>query len=189
MNNAIIEFLSQYIHLTEEEKEVITHQNVLQFFPRGTVLLSEGERARECYFVLSGCVYSYYLKDGHIKVTEFYTEKQPITPISYTTKTPSDYYLECLEDCIVALGNEERNAALFKSVPRLAMIGGTVMENQLAKQRLKYDDIINLSPEERYRNLQENAPELLNRVPQYLIASYLGVQPESLSRIRKRLVK
>lgn len=189
MDNAIIDFLSQYLELTEEEKEVITQQNVLQFFSRGTVLLSEGDRARECYFVLSGCVYSYYLKDGNIKVTEFYTEKQPITPISYTTKNPSEYYLECLEDCILALGNEERNRELLQRLPRLAMISGTVMENQLAHHRLKYDDIIKLSPEERYRNMQKNAPQLLDRVPQYLIASYLGIQPESLSRIRKRLVK
>lgn len=189
MDNVIIDFLSQYIELTEEEKNFITNQNVIQFFPKGSILLSEGERARECYFILKGCIYSYYLINGDVKVTEFYTEQQPVTPISYTAKKPSEYYLECLEDTIVALGNEERNTALLKGLPRLAAIGGTVMQDQLADQRLKYDEIIKLSPEERYRNMQDNAPELLNRVPQYLIASYLGIQPESLSRIRKRLVK
>lgn len=189
MDNAIIEFLSQYIELTQEEKEVITNQNVMQFFPKGTMLLSAGDYARECYFILKGCVYSYYLMDGEVKVTDFYTEKQPITPISYTTKKPSEYYLECYEDCIIALGNQERNADLMKNLPRLVAIGGSVMEDQLANQRMKYDDFVKLSPEERYQNLQENSPELLNRVPQYLIASYLGVKPESLSRIRKRLTK
>jgi len=189
MDNVIIEYLSQYIELTTKEKDFITHQNVIRFFPKGTVLLAEGERADECYFILKGCVYSYYLVNGNLKVTEFYTEKQPITPISYTNKKTSEYYLECLEDSIVALGNEERNAALLSGLPRLAAIGGTVMEDQLSKQRLKYDEIIKLSPEERYRNFQENNPELLNRIPQYLLASYLGIRPESLSRIRRRLVK
>ena len=189
MDNIIIDFLSQYIELTPGEKDFITNQNVIQFFPKGTVLLSEGELARECYFVLKGCVYSYYLVEGEVKVTEFYTEKQTITPISYTIKKPSEYYLECSEDCIIALGNEERNAELSKGLPRLAAIGGSVMEDQLANQRMKYDQIIKLSPEQRYLEMQENASELLNRVPQYLVASYLGIKPESLSRIRKRLVK
>lgn len=189
MNSPIVKFLSQYIELTNEEIAILSNQNFIQSFKKGTILLSEGKIAIECYFILKGCVSSYYLIEGNVKVTEFYTEQQPITPVSYTTKKPSKYYLECLEDCIISIGTSESNAELLRKVPRLAALGATMLEDQLANERMKYDDFIKLSPEERYQNLQKIRPDLLDRIPQYLIASYLGMKPESLSRIRKRLNK
>ncbi len=189
MNEVIFEFLSKYIELSEEEIDIISEQNLIRSFKKGTILLSAGKIAKECYFILQGCVSSYYLVDGQVKVTEFYTEKQPITPVSYATKKPSEYYLKCLEDCIISIGTPESSEALMRKVPRLAALGATIMGDQLVNQQMKYDDFIKLSPEERYQHLQKNSPDLLNRVPQYLIASYLGIKPESLSRIRKRLNK
>ena len=189
MNNHIVEFLSQYIELTNEEIDILSNQSFIQSFKKGTILLSKGKIAKECFFILQGCVSSYYLVDGEVKITEFFTEKQPITPVSYTTKTPSEYYLECLEDCIISIGTPDRSAELMRKIPRLAALGSNIMEHQLANQRMKYDDFVKLSPEDRYQNLQKTSQDLLNRVPQYLIASYLGIKPESLSRIRKRLNK
>lgn len=189
MKNPIVDFLSKYIELTEEEINVVSNQDMIQSYKKGTLLLSEGTVAKECFFILQGCISSYYLVDGEVKVTEFFTESQPITPVSYTTKKPSEYYLECLEDCIISIGTPESSAELLSKLPRLAALGSNIMEDQLANQRIKYDEFIKLTPENRYLNLQKTSPDLLNRVPQYLIASYLGIKPESLSRIRKRLYK
>ena len=189
MSNPIIDFLSKYIDLTEEEIDIILNQSMMRSCKKGAILLAEGTIAKECFFILQGCVMSYYLVDGELKVTDFFTESQPITPVSYTTKKPSEYYLECTEDCIISIGTPESSFELMQKLPRLAALGSNVMEDQLANQRMKYDEFIKLSPEDRYKNLQKTSPDLLNRVPQYLIASYLGIKPESLSRIRKRLIK
>ena len=189
MDEVIFDFLSKYIDLTEDEKTILSDQKFIKSFKKGTVLLKEGEIARECYFMLKGCMYSYYLVDGEVKVTEFFTEKQPISPVSYSTGEPSEYYLECLEDCIISLGSPERTAELMTKMPRLAIIGSAILEDELVGQKLKYNNFIKLSPEKRYQKLQKHSPELLNRIPQYLIASYLGIKPESLSRIRKRIYK
>ena len=189
MTDPIVKFLSKYIELTNEELDILSNQNLIKSYKKGTILLSEGQIAKQCYFIMQGCVSSYYLINGVVKVTEFFTENQPITPVSYTTKKPSEYYLECLEDCIISIGTPESSAELLKKLPRLAALGATIMEDQLANKRMKYDEFIKLSPEERYINMQETSPKLLNRVPQYLIASYLGIKPESLSRIRKRLYR
>jgi CRP-like cAMP-binding protein len=159
----------------------------MKSFKKGTVLLTEGEIATECYFILKGCVFSYYLVEGEVKVTEFFTEKQPVMPVSYSIKKPSAYYLECLEDCIISIGTPEGNKDLLRKLPRIAALGATILEEQKVNQQIKYDDFIKLPPEKRYQNLLKNSPDLLNRVPQYLIASFLGIKPESLSRIRKRL--
>jgi len=189
MSDPIVNFLSKYIQLTNEEIDILSNQSFIQSYKKGTILLSEGQTAKECYFIMQGCVSSYYLVDGEVKITEFFTESQPITPVSYTTKKPSEYYLECLEDCIISIGSPESSTELIRKLPRLAALGANIMEDQLAHQRMKYDDFIKLSPEDRYINLQKTSPDLLNRVPQYLIASYLGIKPESLSRVRKRLYK
>lgn len=189
MDEIIFEFLSKYIDLTQEEKDIISEQKFIKSFKKGTILLAEGEMAKECFFILKGCMYSYYLVEGEVKVTEFFTEKQPITPVSYTTKEPSEYYLECLEDCIISIGSPKRTEEIMKKIPRLALLGPTLLEDELASQRMKYDTFVKLTPEKRYQNLQQQSPELLDRIPQYLIASYLGIKPESLSRIRKRILK
>lgn len=188
MDEVIFDFLSKYIELTPEEKKIISEQKLIKSFKKGSVLIAEGDLAQECFFILKGCIYSYYLIDGEMKVTEFFVEKQPITPVSYTTKQPSDYYLECLEDCIVSIGSPERTAEIMQKIPRLMTLGPNMLEDELAMQRMKYDTFVKLSPEQRYLHLQKNSPQLLDRIPQYLIASYLGVKPESLSRIRKRIV-
>ncbi len=189
MDEVIFEFLAPYIDLTEEEKAILSEEKFIKSFKKGDILLSAGDTSRECFFVLKGCVYSYYVVEGELKVTEFFEEKQPITPVSYATKKPSAYYLECLEDCIISLGSEERTASIMKKIPRMAYLGAGIMQDELVNQRIKYDALLNFSPEERYQNLQDHAPGLLSRVPQYLIASYLGIKPESLSRIRKRMLK
>ena len=189
MDNPFIEFLSNYINLTQEEIDVISNHINVQSFKKGAIILSEGEITNESYFIIKGCVSSYYLVDGEVKVTEFFIEKQPIIPTSNTTKKPSEYYLECLEDCIIAIATPGSTEELLSKAPRLAPLGSRMLEDQLTNQRSKYDDFLKLSPDERYQNLQKTTPDLLNRVPQYLIASYLGIKPESLSRIRKRLNK
>lgn len=187
MENPIIEFISKYVTLTEEEKKIIIDESFIRNVKKGEFLLTEGQLTNQCFFILKGCAYSYYLVDGEIKVTEFHTEGKPIKPICTMTHESSEYYIECLEDSIISFGSPERSEDLLKKLPRLAAFTSPVLEDQIAEKQLVRDNLIKLSPEKRYQNLQQTSPELLNRVPQYLIASYLGIKPESLSRIRKRL--
>lgn len=187
MDNKIIQFISQYIDLTEDEKAIINDQNLIKEYKKGDILLSEGEQAIDCYFVMEGLIRTYYLEDGEEKTTEFYTELETINPVSYIKKEPSEYYIEALEDSIVALGNEERNKQLLTDVPRLGemllkMNGDLIVENQI-----ELDDFKKMSPEKRYKKLLKTRSDLIQRVPQYHLASYLGITPVSLSRMRKRL--
>lgn len=184
---AIIDFLNQYIDLTDGEKELVhTHSDVREF-KKGTVLLNQGEVAQECYMVLKGCIRAYHLKDGEEKTTEFFTELHPFTPASYVTRKPSEVTVVCEEDCVLSLGSMEKTQELFGSLPRLGEIAHIVGSDLLAKQQVQYMDFKNLSPVERYQKIQETRPELMNRVKQYHLASYLGIKPETLSRIRKKL--
>jgi CRP-like cAMP-binding protein len=187
MTDDIIAFITRYIPLSEEEISIIHEQNLIKSYKKDTVLLSEGEYAKECYFILQGCVRSYFLIDGEEKTTDFYTESQAITPISYTQKEPSTYFLSCLEDCIIALGSTERNKKLVEKIPKLESLISQMNSELLIQKQISFDSFKSLSPEQRYLTLLETRPDLFNRAPLYHIATYLGITPVSLSRMRKRV--
>lgn len=185
--NFLVDYFSQYITLSEEEVQIIKNEDIIREYKKDDILLKEGQVAQVCFLVLKGCVKRYYLEDGVEKIMEFYTENDPIAPVSYISKEPSKYYLSCVEPCIISTGTEERTQRFLQEFPRFIPIFVKIGDSLSAKKQVFLDDYKNLSPEIRYQKLLETRPDLVNRVPQYMIASYLGIQPESLSRIRKRM--
>lgn len=186
-NNEVIKFISNYITLTQNEVDIINDINLIKTYKKDSVLLSKDQYAKNCFFILKGCIRRFYLIDGEVKNTEFYIENQTITPISYLTGSPSEYSLACLEDCIVSVGTNESNAVLLKKVPKLVDLVSQLNQELMIKNQISFDDFKNLSAENRYIKLLKERPDLLNRIPQYHLASYLGITPISLSRIRKRI--
>lgn len=189
MDNYIIDYISQFIKLSEDEKKIIAEQNFLRQYKKNEILLSEGEYAKDCYFIIQGCVRTYYLKDREERNTDFSFENQTITPVSYQLKQPSQYYLSCLEDSLIAIGNEARNKKLLGQIPNLSSLISKMNESMLVQKTIEFDNFKNNSPEERYLLLLKNNPELLNRIPLYHLATYLGITQISLSRIRSRILE
>lgn len=187
MEDDVIKFITRYISLSEAEERVIKEQKLIKAYKKGSLLLSEGEVSRECYFVLKGCIRSYYLVDGEERTTEFYTENQSVRPVSYVTNQPSEYYLSCLEDCVVVVGSAERNKQLIEKLPRLESLLMQMNGELLVQNQVSFDNFKNLSPEMRYLKLLETRADLFDRVPLYHIATYLGITAVSLSRMRKRI--
>ena len=186
---ALIEYISQFMPLSEADQEAVARTIKCKSFKKGTILLKEGQVAKLCYFVLKGCIRQYFLVDGEEKTTNFFTEGQPVTPYEGTyKKVPSKFYLSCVEDVIVSVGSPEDKAAFFEKFPALAPARNMAIEEELGKSMEQFSSYLLNNPEERYLNLLKERPELLDRVPQYQLASYLGVTPESLSRIRKRIM-
>jgi CRP-like cAMP-binding protein len=190
MTNQLIEYISKLVRLGEKEIEAISSKIPVKYYQAGDVLLKEGNVSKVSYFNLKGCVRLYYLIDGEEKTTFFYTENRFISSIrSFTTNSPSDHYLECLDDCVLALIPYDVERDLLIKFPKLETFARISLEQELANYQEILSSYIVLNPEQRYQNLLTNHPELLQRVPLYHLASYLGVKPESLSRIRKRISK
>jgi len=183
----LVKYFSQYMTLSPAEIQLIEEEDIVREYNKNDILLREGQVAQVCFLVLKGCVKRYYLEDGKEKIMEFYTENDPIAPVSYTTKEPSTYYLSCIEPCIISTGTEERTERFLRLFPKFVPIFVKIGDSLTAKKQVSLDDFKNLTPEQRYQKLVDTRPDLINRVPQYMIASYLGIQPESLSRIRKRM--
>ena len=181
-------FIAHFDFLTQEEKNTIVEHTVLKAFDRGTVLLQAGEVSKSCYAVMKGCVREYLIKDGVELTTAFFTEGQPVNSFSsYTNQKPSLHYLECSEDCILTVGNASLVDEMCERIPRLTQFLKEEVERDAGELQERMARFMTSSPEERFEDLQKNNPGLLNRVPQHQIASYLGVTPESLSRIKKRV--
>lgn len=189
MESEILKYLSKYISITSELEQAINDSAFIRSYSKGTLLLEEGKMSNECYFIIKGCIRSFYMKDGEEKTTEFYTEEQAVTPSVYGQKIPSEYYIECIEDTIAGVGTPELEVEMYQKFPQIESLNRALGEAIMAKYLDTFAEFKMASAEERYLNLLKNRPDLIQRVPQHQIASYLGIKPESLSRIRKRIMK
>lgn len=189
MQELLFNFISKYVSLTEDEKNAIIFLDIFRSMRKGTTILKEGQKSKEGYFVLKGCIRTYYIIDGEEKTTAFYTEMEGLTPHCVTTNLPSEYYISCLEDSIITVANPEMEGEIFEKFPKFETLCRVLSEELLAKQQIDFDAFKTSSPEQRYLNLLKKRPDLILRVPQHQLASYLGIKPQSLSRLRARISK
>lgn len=187
MQKILFDFISKYITLTEEEKNALISLDIFHSVKKGTVLLHEGQKSNESFFVLKGCIRKYYIIDGEEKTTAFYTELEALTPHCVISNAASEYYVSCVEDSIVLISNAEMGEEVNRQFPKFDIMCRMLSEELLAKQQIDFDDFKTSSPEQRYQNLLQKRPDLLQRVPQHQLASYLGIKPQSLSRLRARI--
>lgn len=189
MHDLLFDFISKYVTLTEEEKNAIISLDLFRTLKKGTILLKEGQYSKESYFVLKGCIRTYYLIDGEEKTTDFYTETETLSPPCVINMTPSEYYVDCIEDCSLLISNSDMEVEVNSKFPKFEIMCRRLSEELLAKERLEFDEFRTSSPEQRYLSLLEKRQDLIQRVPQHQLASYLGITPQSLSRLRARILE
>lgn len=189
MQNLLFDFISKYVSLTEEEKNLILSLDVFRSVKKGTILLKEGQKSPDEYFILKGCIRKYYIIDGEEKTTAFFTEMEALTPHCAIHNTPSEYYVSCVEDTILTIADKEIGVELFNKIPKFQEMCRIWSEELVAKQQINLDEFKTSSPEQRYLSLLQKRPDLIERVPQHQLASYLGIIPQSLSRLRARILE
>lgn len=188
MQDILFDFISKYVSLNDDEKNALLSLDLFRIEKKGTVLLSEGQKTQNNFFVLKGCIRVYYIIDGEEKTTDFYSELEGLTPYCVLDNTPSAYFVSCVEDCILLVSNADMTAEVNSKFPKFDIMCRLLSEEVLAKQRINFDEFKTSSPEQRYLNLLEKRPDLVQRVPQHQLASYLGIKPQSLSRLRTRIL-
>src|SRR5262245_37921999 len=185
----ILSFLSQFVSLDDTQRRTIRAVTRIVRYPRGTIVLAEGSPATESWLVVDGCVRAFRDVGGADRTIEFYTELHPAIPPTYGTDAPSPVSFECLEDVVASASTPAEEARAFAEHPAFDAICRVMGEVLVARLQQVHIDALTRTAEERYLDLVARRPDLLQRVPQYHIASFLGVQPETLSRIRRRLTR
>lgn len=157
---------------------------------KGDHWLHGGDVCSHIAFIAKGLMHSYYIADGEVVTEEFYFENTYATNYtSFLTRGPSRRYMQALEDCQLLVFSYD-DLQRFYSISREAeRMGRLIAEAIYLRFDHRTHQFLMKSPEERYLDLLKDRPTLLQRAPQKLIASYLGIKPESLSRIRKRISK
>lgn len=188
MVKRFVDYFSRISPLSNEETQAIIDSMRTKICSKGTYLLKTGQKSVHTYFILEGCIREYVTIEGEEKTTNFFTEDQ--WAISLSNDSPTDrsaHNWVCVEDTTLVVGDEQQAQELFKQHPRFERISRSIMEAAFAEQKKVLTSYLTDSPEQRYLKLLESRPELFQRIPQYQLASYIGVKPESLSRIRKRI--
>ena len=189
MQDILFDFISKYIPLTKDEKNAILSLDLFRSVKKGTTLLKEGQQSQDSYFVLKGCIRVYYIIDGEEKTTAFYTEMDAFTPHCVINNAPSEYFISCVEDSILTVSNSDMEVEVNSKFPKFEIMCRILSEELLAKQQIDFDEFKTSSPEQRYLNLMQKRPDLIQRVPQHQLASFLGIKPQSLSRLRARILE
>ena len=185
----ILEHIAGYVSFTPQEGRQMLADLQYAKFPRGTVLLRAGQIARYCYFNVEGLIRQYELVDGRDKTTYFYAEGDAVVAFdSGGLGRPSNFSWVCEEDCLLVLGPLENWDRQVKLNAKLEEMSLRYIQRSFGAYQNLIGELITIKPENRYLRLRERRPELINRVAQYHLASFLGVTPETLSRIRRRLV-
>lgn len=178
-------------HIQLEEKEFAYFTSLLKEkrFRKKQFLLEEGEVCHYECFVNSGCLRQYHLDDNgqeHIiqfAITDWWIGDQ----YSFLTGLPSHYFIDALEDSEVLLMEKSALEKLYSELPKFERFFRIAFQNSYVALQRRILANISETAEERYLNFSKNYPEIEQKVPQHQIASYLGIKPESLSRLRKQL--
>src|SRR5690606_37212111 len=176
--------------LSKQEISELTELLDVQVMKSGNLLVKEGIECNKCYFVLKGCLRQYQVLEGQEKTIEFYTENQAVNYFTgFTGNSAAENNLICIEDSVLLIGSPAEDIEKYKKYPALEQITRSMLEKQLRSTQENFARFRISSPEDRYLHFLESRPGLALRVPQHQLASYLGVTPESLSRIRSRIRK
>lgn len=155
--------------------------------PAKTILLQEGEISRIMFFIEKGCLRTLVNNDGKEITTQFFFEGDKVSSIeSFRTNQPSLYSIESLESCVLQTISQQDFQNVLENFPEIKEeMQDHLFKRLLQAQKIFYSYLKN-NPQQRYKELIEEHPHIIQRIPQYYIASYLGITSVSLSRIRNR---
>src|SRR5690606_1470743 len=185
----IIHNVTKCINLTNDEKQVFTNLLKVKTVPAKTNLLEEGEICQFGGYVQKGCIRIYYVNENGLEVTvSFAVEDWWVSDIaSFHEQKPSRLYIETLEDTELYVLTPTTKEKLLQQIPKFERVFRILIQRNLTALQNRLINTISQKAPERYLEFIQLYPSIPQRVAQYYIASYLGVSPEFVSTIRKRL--
>ena len=177
------------VHLAPEEQELIENYLTVKKIRKRQYLLQEGDVCKCVAFVEKGAMRLYRVnEDGSEHIVLFALDGSFVTDLySFFTSEPSTYNIDAIEDSQLVLITKSASDELRKQSPKYQEFVLQATSEAYIQLEKRVTSTISLSVEERYKELIAHYPDIIQRVPQHMIASYMGLNPETLSRVRKRI--
>jgi len=190
MHRQLFEHIKKFTDLDKEDTLVLS--SLLKSFSvkKKQFLLEEGQVCRANYFVVKGCLRLYFIDiKGAEHTTQFAIENWWISDLtSFLFQKPSEFYIQASEATEITAIEHHHYEEIFRKIPKLERYFRLVLQkaHQASQMRIRY--LYSMTGEERYHHFNNLFPNFVQRVPQYMLASYLGFTPEFLSKIRAKKV-
>lgn len=178
--------IEQHVSLTDDEWELCKKSFRPKRMLKRQFLLQEGDVSRDLAFVEKGSLYSFSVDpkgDRHV-IRFAFASWWIADPRSFFNKKPSTLNIEVLEDSELLLLDRKNHQKLLDEIPTYERYQRIILENAYAAMQVRFENSLGYTAEEKYNHLMQHNPEIMNRVPLNLVASYLGISPETLSRVR-----
>jgi CRP-like cAMP-binding protein len=190
MLESLRQYLSQYVALNEEEFSMVAGLLTVRNFGKKQHVIRAGEKEEYLNFLVRGLARKYFKKGKQEIVTQLAREGDTITAsTSFLSGAPSFYAVETIEECVFLSITRMQLEDLYKKFPRIERLGRLII-TELCLQKEEWEhELIRLETKERFLNFVEGNPELIQRVPQKFLASYLNMKPETFSRMKHLLKK
>ncbi|SIS96133.1 Crp/Fnr family transcriptional regulator [Belliella pelovolcani] len=181
---------NEKVPLTKEEQEQIQTYLTLRKMGKKQYFLQEGEVCKSYAFVNKGSLRKYSIENGNEHIIQFAIEGWTVGDLlSFLSEEPATYHIDTLEDSELVLMSKAAHDELLRTQPKYETYFRLLITGAYIALQRRHSFTLSLPVEQRYMDFVEKYPEIVQRVPQHMIASYLGLTPETLSRVRKKLTK
>jgi len=189
MFDLLFTYISDKVMLTTEEMQLLKAFFIPKKLRKKQYLLQEGDICKYTAFVEKGALRSYTIGDnGNEHIIQFALEGWWISDnYSFLTGEPSSYTIDALEDAELLLITATSMEAMLEKIPKMERYFRILLQKNMIALQLRLACTLSQTAEEKYTSFSNLYPSILQRVPQHMIASYLGITPETLSRIRKQM--
>lgn len=189
MTTNLIQFIKNIVPFTDEEIQesgLLFSEKILK---KGEFWVKKGELKSDVLFVNKGMLRSYFLKNEVEKTFDLTIENQIVTfTESYSYGLPSSDFIQAVEDTYLSIISRESLDTLFAQSAKWERLGRLIYEAYTIGQEIRLRSFIAETAQERYEQLYKNQPQLIQRTPQIYLANFLGITPQSLSRLRRKVV-
>lgn len=189
MNSDIEKFLLQYANFSDAELESIVNAFTSRQVRKNDYLLRSGDVCKDIVFLRKGCLRLYYLiEDVEVSVWFTFPQSSAIEIYSFISESPSNYFIQAIEDSEVLYLSKNQLTELYSHQPKMQEMMRKFWEDVILNLIKRFTALQTDSAEKRYLELLKK-PDYLATIPQKYLASFIGVTPTSLSRIRKKIIK
>ena len=189
-NKPLLDYINKYISLTDEEETILLSKIIHRNYLKDQYIVQQGDICKSANFIISGCTKTFYMnKEGQEHTVMFSVEDWWTSDVgSFITQTPADFNVQCLENTELIQFTFEKLEELYTKIPKLERFFRKIIERAFVASQKRIIKNFSLAAKEQYLIFKETYPEIEQRVPQYMIASYLGITKEFLSKIKSQLI-